>query len=958
MVFMADAFISYAREDIKLAEQLEQFLSKRGKEIWRDERSIPPTVPFPQEIERGIIETNAFIFIISRDSITSDWCLRELEIAVENGKRLIPLNYRELKGERIPEVLRDLNWIDLRDPDNYEEKIEQVLYVLNTDFAHVKYHTWLQRRAKDWESRQRSGSTTLRGKELEEAESWLALERKIDPKATTIQREYILASRRDSTVRQRRILTGVFIALIVAIALGITAYTQFLSAQNREQARATQQAIAEEQRDIAVARRLAAQARNLIQDNPPLALILALEAQAIVKTDEATQVIAELPYYYPPQANILQAHNAQVNSVSWSPDGSRFATGSDDHTIIIWDGNSEQPLTALKGPDGPVTGLVWSPDGSHLASLYDPKSIDNPIIIWDVINGQPSVVLTATNGLDGINNIDWSSNGTKIAAVTAYNSLVWDLNHKEIISRLMGHLVGLAAASDIIDVSFSPDGSRLASSGDDRVVLIWDLAENKPIISLEGAHTSSITTIKWSPDGSKLASGSGQHSFPGDNTIVLWDLNKSRGTTIVEGNTEVVLGEPIATLRGHSGGVNSLDWSSDGKMLASGSDDGTIILWDPINGKRLATLTGHVDRINSVAFNPAGTKIVSASADNNVIVWDITQDQLAKSLEGHSGEITSLVWSSDGNRLASGSADASIVIWDVDNDQAIQALQGHRLPILGLAWSPDGSYLVSGTRDRSPYGSNVVWDVRSGDIVALSYTDASGCGAVGWSPNGESWVESSGWGVASWVATWDLENQQYAIPPQERFGCAYGMDFNPYGSILALGNHEGNIFIWDMMRPNSVITLTGQVEGISDVSWSPDGSRVAVAGTDQVLVFDVNSTLPILTLDGHTSVDWSQDGTKLLSPGAGNMAEVWDSASGQLITKLAGHTETVSHVAISPDGNQVATGGADRVIHVVSTRYIQPPCNWALRNTNLDEWQQYFPGETYRRTCPELPDGT
>ncbi|MFC1997531.1 WD40 repeat domain-containing protein, partial [Chloroflexota bacterium] len=294
----------------------------------------------------------------------------------------------------------------------------------------------------------------------------------------------------------------------------------------------------------------------------------------------------------------------------------------------------------------------------------------------------------------------------------------------------------------------------------------------------------------------------------------------------------------------------------------------------------------------------------------------------------------------------------------VDGGQTIQSLKGHRLPILGLAWSTNGSYLVSGTRDRMPYGSNVVWDVDSGEIVGLSHTDAAGCGAVSWNPDGKSWFESSGWGVASWVAVWDLNNQQYAIPPQERFGCVYDMDFSPDGSKLALGNEDGNIFLWDITSDNSVITLTSQIEGASSVSWNPNGAYVAVAGTDEVVVFDVKNTIPIFTTEGHANVDWSQDGRKLLSSGVGNSIAVWDSASGQLMGRLAGHTNIVTSLAISPDGNQLATGGADRIVRIISTRYLEPPCNWALRNMSLDEWELYFPGETYHRTCPELPDGT
>jgi WD40 repeat protein len=646
----------------------------------------------------------------------------------------------------------------------------------------------------------------------------------------------------------------------------------------------------------------------------------------------------------------LNAHQAGVNTVAWSPDGSRFASGSDDHKIIIWDALTFDSMAILEGPKVPVLGLAWNPDGSLLASTYD---WENSIIVWDVDTGAVSYILESPIESHIKNDIEWSNNGRYLAQITAVACFVWDLSSGEIVSTLQGHAVGIT--EQMRDMATSPGSSRIATSGDDRLVIIYDLEANIKLKVLEGGHTSPITVIKWSPDGSQLASSSGQW-VASDNSIVLWDLTKIGGFVTGTGNDEGALGEKRARLLGHNGGINSLDWDPNGKILASGSDDKTIILWDSENGSRLAALFGHRDKVNSVAFNPDGTKLATGSSDNNVIIWDTSMDQFPKTLEDHSGNITSLVWNPKGNYLASGGSDASILIWDIYSGQVIQSIRKLRAPILGLAWSPDGSYLVSGTYDRPLYGNNLVWKVDNGEKIGYSSSNANGCGAVGWHPDGNSWFETTGLGVASLEADRDMNDPQYAIHPQERFGCVLAMDFSPKELILALGNEDGNVFLWDITENNAVILLDRQVEGISDVSWNHDGSRIAVAGAHEVVVFDAHSGFPIIALEGHTSVDWSKDGEKLLAPGPGNTAVIWDASSGQPIMRLAGHADRITRLAISPNGNQLVTGSADRMIRIINTRFLESPCKWALRNMSVDEWELYFPDVPYRRTCPELID--
>ena len=197
-------------------------------------------------------------------------------------------------------------------------------------------------------------------------------------------------------------------------------------------------------------------------------------------------------------------------------------------------------------------------------------------------------------------------------------------------------------------------------------------------------YSSTINNIAFSPTNPLLASGSV------DNTVQLWNRD-----------TQTLL----STLRGHTDSVASVVFSPDGSLLASGSADGTVRLWNPITEILQATLQGHTSNVLSVTFSPDGSLLASGGADGTVRLWDPVTETLEATLEAHMDSVLSVAFSPDGSLLASGSADGLVGLWDT-HTEILQATLGHESPVLSVAFSPDSDLLATGSTD----GVARLWD--------------------------------------------------------------------------------------------------------------------------------------------------------------------------------------------------------------------------------------------------------
>lgn len=368
-------------------------------------------------------------------------------------------------------------------------------------------------------------------------------------------------------------------------------------------------------------------------------------------------------------------------------------------------------------------------------------------------------------------------------------------------------------------------------------------------------HGEAVTSVQFSPDGRHLASGSG------DTTVRFWDLS-----------TEL----PLFTCKGHKHHVLFVAWSPNGKKVASACKNGQIFLWNPETGEQLGAkpLTGHKKWINWLCWeplhqDPSCVHLASASKDGDIRIWDTVLGTTVRVLAGHTGSATCIKWGGEG-LLYSASQDRTIRVWRTKDGVLCRNLQGHGHWVNTMALNTDYALRTG------------AYDPQQGPLL------------------------------------YDKDEDQEIL--KERARKRY-MDAKGSGpERLVSGSDDFTLFLWQPEVDKKPLgRMTGHQQLINQVLFSPDGRIIASASFDKsIKLWEGKSGKYLASLRGHVQavyqIAWSADSRLLVSGSADSTLKIWNVSKRELAMDLPGHADEVYAVDWSPDGQRVCSGGKDKVL--------------------------------------------
>jgi WD40 repeat protein len=455
--------------------------------------------------------------------------------------------------------------------------------------------------------------------------------------------------------------------------------------------------------------------------------------------------------------------------------------------------------------------------------------------------------------------------------------------------RLRNRIAARARRAGRVDwvevVSSGKQGRRLAEMTDDewhaaltlleaceRHADLWRLAQEAPP-RWSGAMLRGLRLAGWLPRNEEQE---GFRELIG--LAKKWTVKKSSRPALYH----------RATLEGHSREVRCLAVGRSGTLLASGSSDRTVRLWQLPDGKALRTLTGHTNWIHALAVTPNGRLLASASRDKTIYLWSLPDGAPLVQLKGHSQAVVTLTINPDGDVLASGGADGVIQLWSLPGGAHIRSLKGHRDGVTCLAVSPDGQLLVSGSGDSTVR----LWSLPDGrSLRALEGHRAEqedGVFAVAVSPDSRTLAAG---GTDTWIRLWSVPDGRMLKVLKGHIGQVLSLAFTPDGKLLASGAADHAIRLWRMPSGRVWKVLEGQGGASSDLLVTPDGRMLACcSGGD----FGYDHSVRLWSLNGRLEC-----------------------------RSLTGHTRSVCCLAMSPDGQLLASGSGDMTIRLWSAELVR-----------------------------------
>ena len=429
----------------------------------------------------------------------------------------------------------------------------------------------------------------------------------------------------------------------------------------------------------------------------------------------------------------------------------------------------------------------------------------------------------------------------------------------------------------------------------EKEIVLWDTISGEKLVSL-GTDTESYSSVQFSPDGKILASGNY------DNTVQFWSVNK---------------GTELAVLKGHMAGVICIAFNSDGKQLASGSVDNTIRLWWVERESEFGVLKGHESNVTCVTFSPDDKQVISGSWDQTVRIWDIVGLTELMTLKCDNA-IKCLAYSPCGRNVAAGYG-LSIKIWEVENGACITDLDNQTW-CESLAFNSIGDRLVVGNKDHTVH----ILEVNNKKILATMRGHTAPVMHVHFCSNDKRVISGS---EDKTVRIWDIPNVPYIVSILGHNNPVKIIQFSPDGklAVSSVGDFDSTLLFWDvglgkeLMKLQELNATEYYIEGLNSISFSPNGKMLACSGWDnEVRIWDANTKEILASLSGGEGfvycAQFSPD-SKFIASGRSKGIDIWEIMNRKLLKKI-GDTLGIRSIVYSRDGKRILTGSEDGIVQI------------------------------------------
>ncbi len=485
------------------------------------------------------------------------------------------------------------------------------------------------------------------------------------------------------------------------------------------------------------------------------------------------------------------------------------------------------------------------------------------------------------------------------------------------------------------DIFFTRDGRFLVSASEDKTVRIWDVETGRIQRVIRGwigkGKEGMIFSAALSPNNQWLAVGGVMGTFTGGKKRKEEDAHKIRLYHFPTGNQ-------IDLFKGCTNTVGSLSFSPDNRLLASGSNDHVVRVWDVNKRSLLHELTGHTKEVHALAWLPDNHRLASGSHDITVILWDLRKEKkLSRRLRGHTKEIESVAVSPKGKFIASGGRDKTIRLWNGHLNKVL-ANQGTSVP--SLSFAPDGKRILSGT---SGAGSQVcrLYDIPTGRERLSFRKHKDIVLAVAISPDGD--LAASGGGENHEIYIWDIDNGKVKHKLEGAGRGVFSVGFSGDGGSVAWGNRKessvenkyGPLERWMKIPTRNLgqrVTFQGALKQAGDFVGAAGSlgrlrlkTRWAGSPKYPAILQVLENERIIARIDrdetsgfGHKSYTFTPDAGLIVSGGFNGKLSAYKTRTGKEIQKYEGHTGEVWAVAVSPDGKKIVSGSDDQTVRVWS----------------------------------------